>query len=437
MFDLLKTSQSLLRIPSCSSAEKSDHLGNIKVVNFLVRLTKKYLQHKILKPSKSSKDAVLVLWPKAKKFPRHGGLALHTHLDTVHPGSLKKWTLAKPFAGRLVRKKLVGVGAADVKLDSLCKISALIAESSRNFKITPFFVGSFSEEIGMLGMKWLAQKKYVKPQFALIGEPSEGHLSFANKGFAVIRAEISVRWVKPKSKPAVQIFKGKSAHSSAPQKGINAIHLALESISKTPQIEIESFFGSIGPNTISGEFGWTSKTKCLHQKNIQQLLSLWKAWKPWAQSIQKQGRSALFKPATATSNWTELKIVENKIIVTIDLRFLPGQRPQELMKNFKSKVPIKLLRNSPSFFQSPRDLFGRKLKPLLRGRKFITKSGSNEAAFYQDLGAEAFVHAPGVSYGNIHSPNESIEVKSLFEAKAFYQRVIESICVDEKSAKKE
>src|SRR5438552_1702199 len=55
-----------------------------------------------------------------------GGLLLVTHLDTVPPGPLERWTetAGDPWALTERGGTLFGLGAADVKLDALCKIEA-------------------------------------------------------------------------------------------------------------------------------------------------------------------------------------------------------------------------------------------------------------------------------------------------------------------------
>jgi acetylornithine deacetylase/succinyl-diaminopimelate desuccinylase-like protein len=429
-FSLIRACQDILKIPSCSSYDKHSHLGNQKVVQALAEITSDLLQCKIFAAPGRPRDKTLVLWPKGFVFPDRGGLALHTHLDTVPPGDLSKWVLAAPFSGARKSGYLVGVGAADVKCDALCKIAALFTTQPQKNSDIPYFVGSFSEEVGMHGIRFIAKRAIVRPRWALVGEPSEGHLSYANKGFASLHGSIAFRWVPYNGKPSRQSFAGKSAHSSAPQKGKNAIANFLDALARNPKLPITRLHGSVAINVIPGEFSVEAQSKMISQDALLKLVEVWKAYKKWAKEITTLQSSSLFAPATATSQWTILEIVDDHIRFSMDLRCIPGQSAEKLAKKLQIKsVPIHLDDESLAFYQNPKGNFGRWIKPCLAPqKKFITKSGANEAAYYQHLGAEAFVHAPGISYGNIHSPNEKIKERDLYEAAGFYSRVVTKAC---------
>jgi acetylornithine deacetylase/succinyl-diaminopimelate desuccinylase-like protein len=301
----------------------------------------------------------------------------------------------------------------------------------KSFLRTPFFVGSFSEEIGMLGAKFIAEKKVIQPEFALVGEPSEGHLSYANKGFVWNEGRIPLTFEAYDGPKKEKRFSGRSAHSSAPHKAINGLYKFFKFLESTPQFPIGTINGTIGPNTIPGTILVLSDQNIVGRQAIRKLLKIWKDYKRWQLTLQKKGKQKIFTPDSATSSWTRLEIRKTEIYFGFDLRVLPGQSSSDLLKPLINRHPeIKTIRESPAFFQSPHQKLGKSLQKIMgRKRKFITKSGSNEAYFYQLLGAEAFVHAPGQSYGNIHSPNENIEIDSIIEAERFYTEVIKSLCL--------
>ncbi len=408
------------------------HTGNNEVIQFLLSVVKNQLQAKVIPAPGRPRDFTLILWPMNRPFPSTGGLALHTHLDSVQPGELTLWTKAKPYSGSKIGGKIYGLGAADVKCDSLCKISALLKFSNhKSFLRTPYFVGSFSEEIGMLGAKFIAEKKLVQPEFALVGEPSDGHLSYANKGFVWNEGRIPLTFETYAGPRKEKKFSGRSAHSSAPHKAINGLYKFFRFLEKNPRFPVGAISGTIGPNTIPGAILVQSGQTIVAPQAIRKLLKIWKDYSRWQLTLPKQGHQKIFNPNSATSSWTRLEVRKTEMYFGFDLRVLPGQSSTRLLEPLINRHPeIATIRESPAFFQSPQQRLGKSLQKIMgRKRKFITKSGSNEAYFYQLLGAEAFVHAPGQSYGNIHSPNENIEIDSIIEAERFYTEVIKSLCL--------
>lgn len=431
--EIIRRTQDIIRIPSASSLDPKKHIGNRKVAEYLSQWVNKHLNWQII-DSETHSNVTFICWPKSFEFPKSGGLALHTHLDTVQAGDLKQWTDAQPFEAKRLKNHIVGLGAADVKPDAICKISALLeyAENS-NLKICPFFIGSFSEEIGMQGAQWIRDHQIVKPGFALVGEPSNGDLCYANKGLFLLKANLEFEAEAYSGKAYEIHYRGMGGHSSAPHKSINALEMALDDLAyqidhSTP---IGECIGSIASNVIPGEYEWRSSSNLIPNFILKRLYEIRKAHRQFQESLQESHIDSNFEPATPSSAWTVLDRKSNSLHIEIEGRFLPGQKPQELIQNFLKACPeLSLDRVSPSCFQDRESKFGQILGKLLKSdKKWITKSGSNESYFYQDLGAEVFVHGPGISYGNIHRPNEKIEISSILEARDFYKKVIERLCL--------
>jgi succinyl-diaminopimelate desuccinylase len=61
--------------------------------------------------------------------------------------------------------------------------------------------------------------------------------------------------------------------------------------------------------------------------------------------------------------------------------------------------------------------------------QFSKKATSTEAAQYFQAGYQAVVFGPGTSQGNSHSPNEHNRLDDLEKAIAFYEKVIERVCL--------
>lgn len=137
-------------------------------------------------------------------------LAYSGHMDVVAAGDLKEWTY-DPYGAEIVDGKMYGRGTTDMKAGLTAIVLALIElkESGKDFSGTLRLAASVGEEIGMYGSKQLTDEGYLDDIDAMIiGEPSgkEGIIT-AHKGS--VQYEV--------------ISHGRAAHSSIPEKGINAL----------------------------------------------------------------------------------------------------------------------------------------------------------------------------------------------------------------------
>ncbi|WP_230492848.1 acetylornithine deacetylase [Martelella alba] len=142
-----------------------------------------------------------------------GGLLLTGHTDTV-PFDQGRWT-RDPFTLTEQDNRLYGLGTADMKgffafiLDSLRNIDAAKLQK-------PLYVlATADEETTMAGASYFAQSSLLRPDCAIIGEPTSLQPVRAHKGHM---------------SNAIRIM-GQSGHSSDPTLGVNAIELMHEAIS--------------------------------------------------------------------------------------------------------------------------------------------------------------------------------------------------------------
>ncbi|WP_380184140.1 acetylornithine deacetylase [Kalamiella sp. sgz302252] len=143
-----------------------------------------------------------------------GGLLLAGHSDTV-PFDDGRWT-RDPFTLTEHDNKLYGLGTADMK-----GFFAFILDALRDVDVTklkkPLYVlATADEETTMAGAKYFSETATVRPDCAIIGEPTSLQPVRAHKGHMsnAIRIE------------------GQSGHSSDPSRGVNAIELMHESITQ-------------------------------------------------------------------------------------------------------------------------------------------------------------------------------------------------------------
>jgi acetylornithine deacetylase/succinyl-diaminopimelate desuccinylase family protein len=128
-------------------------------------------------------------------------IILAPHLDTVS---------ADAFDPRVHNGKLFGRGACDTKGSVAAMFSALLnlaTSGKRPSETEILFVGLMDEENGQQGSRAFA-KSSIKGDLAIIGEPTELKVVTAHKGDL---------WLK-------LVAKGRAAHGSRPDLGVNAVH---------------------------------------------------------------------------------------------------------------------------------------------------------------------------------------------------------------------
>jgi acetylornithine deacetylase/succinyl-diaminopimelate desuccinylase-like protein len=181
-------------------------------------------------------------------------LVLNTHLDTVPPGDTSLWTecAGDPFAATVAADRIYGLGAADTKLDFIAKITALA--ESRPPRRDVYLVGTFGEEHGMVGAREIAEAGLLpRGALAFVGEPSHLQVITAHKGLIMFRLTVGFA-PQPEASAASAatriVFEGRSAHSSTPALGHNAIRATLEALNRRPDLPVRSIAGGDAVNKV-------------------------------------------------------------------------------------------------------------------------------------------------------------------------------------------
>lgn len=139
-------------------------------------------------------------------------LAIDGHVDTVDTGNLANWDF-NPFSGEIKNGFVHGRGSVDQKGGIAAFITAgrIIKELALARNLTIYFVGSVMEEdCDGLCWKYIIEEEGLKPDFAISTEPTNLNIYRGHRG----RMEMDV------------LFRGVSAHGSAPERGKNAIYMA-------------------------------------------------------------------------------------------------------------------------------------------------------------------------------------------------------------------
>ena len=129
---------------------------------------------------------------------------LHAHMDVVDPGDVSRWAHA-PFSGDIVEGYLWGRGTSDDKGSVVAQVygGGLLRQVGIEPAGDVYVVAVVNEETGGVGTRHLIES--LLPDVAIVGEPSGNTIRRGHRG----RFEFVVT------------LRGRSAHASAPERGLN------------------------------------------------------------------------------------------------------------------------------------------------------------------------------------------------------------------------
>ncbi len=143
-----------------------------------------------------------------------GDIIMHGHMDTVPSGPIQNWS-HDPFSPAIVNGRLYGLGACDMKGAVAALAETLIIYTEERHKKPLIFLATSDEESGCSGAEEVAKSGLLNGiTFGVCAEPTNLQVLVGEKGMF---------WSKV-------IAKGKSAHGSRPEDGINAIQACIEAI---------------------------------------------------------------------------------------------------------------------------------------------------------------------------------------------------------------
>jgi len=172
-------------------------------------------------------------------------LMLNGHTDTV---GIEGMTI-EPFRPFVENGRLHGRGACDMKGALAAMIWALksLAESGTRLRGDLIFTAVVDEEYKSIGIKKLVEE--YRADAAIVGEPTGTKVAIAHKGFVWIEVEV----------------RGRAAHGSVPEKGVDAIAHASKVVSRLEKLQeslgarVHPLLGSakIHTSTIEGGTDWS------------------------------------------------------------------------------------------------------------------------------------------------------------------------------------
>lgn len=302
---------------------------------------------------------------------------LESCLDTVPAGDISKWEYP-PFEGRIIGNKMFGRGSADSKIGValFCYLTKELNEDS-GFNGSIFLGFDSDEQSGNFSGIREVIKKAPKADICILGYQGIKEISIGARGW--LRIKITTI--------------GKAAHTgSRANKGINAIHSMGKIINAITSLnfdkQAEPFF----------EFG--------SSLNVSQI-----------------------------NGGVAINIVPNKCEANIEIRLIPSQTKEEilqLIKNGLNKLNIQykleVLQYEPAYLTNPKDFFAvglEKTASAVFGKKIsVVASGPGSVGNIVSKLRIPIINGFGVNNGNVHAPNEWIDIDTIPQVFEIYKKSI-------------
>jgi acetylornithine deacetylase/succinyl-diaminopimelate desuccinylase-like protein len=281
--------------------------------------------------------------------------------------------------------KLYGRGAADMKGGLAAMVKALESVKGVKLRRGILFIATAGEEIGYDGLKALIRDglvKYGDAEYGVVGEPTNLLVVRGHKGSTTFRIT----------------FYGRSAHSSRPDLGVNAIENAARFILGISKIR--------------------DRLKTVVDPDL--------------------GSSVI--STTIIRGGVKENIIPESCQIIVDCRRIPSHSAQDIRRELESIGKEARSNQDGPFNLTIEEVFDSeclnisKYHPLVRlaeeivGRESTVMPYGTEAPLYQRLRIPTIVLGPG-SVEQAHIINEYIDIKQLQQAETVYKELITRVCL--------
>lgn len=148
-------------------------------------------------------------------------ILLEGHMDTVNVDDQTKWKYP-PYDARINKDRIYGRGSSDMKSSLITMVYAAASFSNNSILGKNIVVAGTVQEELFEGVAQANIVNQIKPDLVVIGEASNLNLCIGQRG----RAELKITTF------------GENAHSSSPEKGVNAIKKMNKLLNKIGDIKI-------------------------------------------------------------------------------------------------------------------------------------------------------------------------------------------------------
>ncbi len=155
---------------------------------------------------------------------------LNTHLDHVDVGDHRQWP-HPPFGGEIHQDRVWGRGAMDIKGPLAAQVYGAAQAAEKGPPGDVYVSVVVQEEVGGLGARHLVTE--LDPPLVVVGEATSNQLRRGHRG----RTELALR------------VRGRSAHASAPDWGVNPHFVVARFLSALQELPMDSH-PDLGPATV-------------------------------------------------------------------------------------------------------------------------------------------------------------------------------------------
>jgi acetylornithine deacetylase len=318
----------------------------------------------------------------AKLGSGEGGLLLAGHSDTV-PFDENRWQ-SNPHQVIEQDNKFFGLGTCDMKGFFAFILQACQGLSAKQLSKPLYVLATADEETTMAGARFFADSQAIKPDVAIIGEPTNLVPVVMHKGHMSHRISVE----------------GQSGHSSKPNLGINAIEIIYQVIGALLELK---------------------EKMALNYQN---------------QAFDVQAPTLNLGAINGGDNANRIC---GHCTLDIDMRSLPGMTDDELLnllseslkplaEKFVGRISFKELHpSSPSFEQESSSEFV-SIAEEISGHSCCAVNYATEAPFIQQLGCQTIVMGPG-SIDQAHQPNEFLAFDQIDKTQEVLVKMIQRYCL--------
>jgi len=322
------------------------------------------------------------LTARVKSGSANKAILFACHLDVVPVGE-GVWEHS-PFSGFEKDGRIYGRGATDMKGGIAAIVTAIkqVAEAGHNLNRDVIVVCAGGEETDSCGAKRFLEKHSGElPELTgiIIPEPTD---------FDVVTAHRGMLWLKI-------ITRGKTAHSSTPELGVNAISSMNKVLSA-----LENYTFPVEPNELLGECSLSVNT---------------------------------------ITGGKAFNVVPDKCEIGIDIRTLPGQHKEQIISDLQ-KLCSKLRKEHPDFdaeivfdrevsaLQTDiKSAFVKEFCSIVNVDKTTAVGFTTDGPHFNELNAPVVIFGPGKPE-LCHKPNEYINIADLEKAVEHYKSIILKFC---------
>ncbi len=442
--DLIKTCQSLVSIDSSPSH------GTRGIVQTLSSLAQDLgLQASIIETSVKEYCNILI-GPKGRLSEE--SVLFCSYLDTPLPGTYSLWdeTSYNPFNCMVRNGRIYGLGASRGKLDFACKLKAASYFVKEKLSRPFLLVGTFGEEMGLIGPKLLLNSGRLNGRRAFIGACS--HLKLVQKTHSVSlfeihipfsHEEIFIKRRSDKEESAVtqsRIFKSDSGYAFSGKKLESAALKLVKYLSQLPSDRmVLSAFGGTSMVSCPSEAVLELDLQASVKEGIgQKLIHVFEQLSDIEKDLKDIKDDSFIVPH-AILNVGTLQTNTYGITVGVCLTFPPEnskQREESIIRKLKYKMAAigatVICKEKRAAYLCKKDsefhtTVEENLKTFYSGDTQCNLIAHRGSIFNEHMIDCVFI-GPGDGDGHFHSENEYNLIADLKTSVRFYKSMIEKFC---------